>query len=322
MRIHVQNAADDGQFSVTPALWHAAGAPETVTFGSTAEAFVQGIANADALVTSNVALKPHRAALASLAPNLRLIFCTSAGLDGLAPFDWLPPNVALLNNRGAHSARAGEYAAMALLMLAARMPPMLAAQREGRWEKHYGSILAGRRVAIVGTGGLGSAAARQARHFGMRTIGVRTHAIPHPDFDQIVATGDLDAILPEVEFLMLAAPLTPQTHGLIDRHRLMRLPQGAGFINIGRGGLVDQDALCDLLDIGHIAGAVCDVFTPEPIPPGHRLWTTKNLVITPHVSADDPNTYAADSIRIFLTNLAAAAAGHDLPNRFDTTRGY
>ena len=121
---------------------------------------------------------------------------------------------------------------------------------------------------------------------------------------------------------MLACPLTDATRGLMDRRRLGLLPAGAGIVNIGRGELVDQSALCDLLDNGHLSGAVLDVFTPEPIPEGHRLWTTPNLVISPHTSADDPATYNPRSLEIFLANVRAYEAGQPLPNLFDTVRGY
>ena len=100
------------------------------------------------------------------------------------------------------------------------------------------------------------------------------------------------------------------------------LPRGTGLVNIGRGDLVDQEAVCDLLDDGHLSGAVLDVFSPEPIPAGHRLWTTPNLIISPHTSADDPATYNAHSLAIFLDNLRAYQAGQPLPNLFDTARGY
>jgi phosphoglycerate dehydrogenase-like enzyme len=319
MRVHVQNTPNDPAFAITAEMWSGLGAPSEVSFADDEAGFRAGMVKAEALVTSTSALAKF---LPCEAPDLRMIFCTSAGLDRLAPFDWLPPGVALVNNSGVHGARAGEYAAMALLMLAGKMPQMIAAQREGRWEKHYGSVLAGRRIAVVGTGDLGAAAGRMARMFGMRSVGVRTKAIPHPDFDVTVAVGDLDAVLPEVEFLFLAAPLTQHTQGMIDRHRLGLLPKGAFFINYGRGALVDQEALCDLLDNGHLGGAVSDVFVPEPIPPAHRLWTTKNLVITPHVAADDPNTYAADSVKLFLENLAAFRAGKPMPNLFDVVKGY
>ena len=94
------------------------------------------------------------------------------------------------------------------------------------------------------------------------------------------------------------------------------------MVNIGRGELLDQDALCDALDDGHLSGAVLDVFAPEPIPPGHRLWTTPNLIISPHTAADDPATYNPRSLDIFLENLRAWRDARPLPNRFDIARGY
>lgn len=319
MRVHIQNTPGDPDFAITPAIWQAAGAPVAVSFGDTGEAFVAGVAGAEILITSTAQL---HARLPCAAPNLKMIFCTSAGLDRLAPFDWLPPGVALLNNRGAHSRRAGEYAGMALLMLAARMPALMAAQQAGRWEKRYAASLAGQRLGVIGTGDLGSAAARMGHHLGMHVTGVRTRAVAHQDFDEVAAVESLDAVLPTLDFLLLAAPLTTQSRGMLDRRRLELLPRGAGVINIGRGALLDQDALCDLLDTGHLGGAMLDVFVPEPIPTGHRLWTTPNLVITPHVSADDPKTYAVDSVAIFLRNLAAFTRGEAMPNLFDTVRGY
>ncbi len=129
-------------------------------------------------------------------------------------------------------------------------------------------------------------------------------------------------MVPETEFLVLACPLTAATRGLMSRKRLECLPSGAGVVNIGRGELLDQDALCDLLDQGHLSGAVLDVFTPEPIPHNHRLWSTPNLIISPHTAADDPATYNRRSLDIFLDNLRALRDGRPLPNRYDIERGY
>ena len=324
MRIHLQNPIDDPLFHFSQAMWDVAVADAGVTghsvsVGTGPAEFTTAMADAEALVCDAGIVK---AWFPCRAPHLKLLFLTNAGLDRLAPFDWLPPGVSLMNNRGTHAAKAGEFGIMAVLMLANRIPEMATNQRAGRWQKLWGSVLSGRRMTVVGLGVLGGAVAEHGRRFGLRVTGVRTSATPHPHCDRVVATADLDAVLPETDFLVLACPLTEQTRGLLDRRRLGLLPRGTGLVNIGRGDLVDQDAVCDLLDDGHLSGAVLDVFSPEPIPAGHRLWTTPNLAISPHTSADDPATYNPHSLAIFLDNLRAYQAGQPLPNLFDTVRGY
>jgi len=326
MRIHIQTQSTPGTFPFTRDQWDAAcarapdiSAGHDVTFGETPEAFTQAMQTAEALISHKPLVK---ALFPAPAPHLRLIFCANAGLDGLEPFDWLPPGAALLNNAGAHSVRAGEYGIMALLMLAGGMPGFASAQRDGRWAPFHGSVLAGRTVAVVGLGSLGGAVAGQAARFGMQVTGVRTRAEPHPDCARVVAVSALDTVLPGAEFVVLATPLTEQTRNLLDRRRIGLLPAGAGVVSIGRGALRDQDALCDALDAGALGGAILDVFVPEPVPPGHRLWATRNLVMTPHVSADDPQTYNPNSLDIFFQNLRALRDGTPLPNQFDLARGY
>ena len=322
MRIHLQNPIDDPLFHFSRAMWDEASGPaigHAATIGSTKADFDAAMTDAEALVCDAGIVKAY---FPCSAPNLKLLFLTIAGLDRLAPFDWLPPGVALMNNRGTHAAKAGEFGIMAVLMLANRVPAMVTHQRAGRWEKLWGAVLAGRRITIVGLGTLGGAVAEHAHRFAMSVTGVRTRAAPHPHCERAIAATDLDHVLPTTEFLVLACPLTDATRGLMDRRRLGLLPAGAGIVNIGRGELLDQDALCDLLDNGHLSGAVLDVFTPEPIPEGHRLWTTPNLVISPHTSADDPATYNPRSLDIFIRNVRAYLAGEKLPNLFDTERGY
>ena len=326
MRIHLQNPDHDPLFDFSLAMWGAAaarapdiGMGHDVSLGVTPADFIAGMVDAEALVTDASVVK---ALFPCPAPKLKMIFLTNAGLDRLAPFDWLPPGVALMNNRGTHAAKSGEFALMSILMLAARIPAMVTHQRQGIWRKMWGSVLAGRNITIVGLGTLGGAAATHAAHFGMHVTGVRATPTPHPACVRVVGTRALDEVLPETEFLVLACPLTAATRGLMHRGRLELLPAGAGLVNIGRGELLDQAALCDLLDNGHLSGAVLDVFTPEPIPPGHRLWTTPNLIVSPHTSADDPATYNPQSLDIFLDNLRAWRDGRALPNRFDIVRGY
>jgi glyoxylate/hydroxypyruvate reductase len=326
MRIHLQYVDTASNFPLDQALWDAActRSPDVSgghqpSFGETEAAFRAAEPEMEVLIAQTSALVPL---LPLHAPKLKMIYMTSAGLEKLAPFDWLPDGVALLNNRGTHAVKAGEFGIMSLLMLASRIPAIVSAQREGTWRPLHGSVLGGRTVVVVGLGALGGTTARHAKAFGMRVIGVRTTPEPHEACDRVVAMEGLDEVLGEAEFLFLAPPLTERTRGMLSRERIAMLPEGAGVVNVGRGGLVDQDALLDALDAGRLSGAVLDVFTPEPVPDGHRLWTTKNLVMTPHVSADDPQTYNARTLDIFFDNLRAFRDGRPLPNRFDPARGY
>lgn len=330
MRIHIQNPADDAAFTFTPEQWSAAvaRAPNPgrldVSFASDDAGFAAAMREAEVLLTWTRIVKERfpAGALPGLAPRLKVIACNSAGLDRLAPFDWLPPDVMLLNNRGTHAQKAGEFALMALLMLASHIPHFATAQRAERWAPRFGSVLAGRTLCVVGLGTLGGAAAHHARAFGMRVLGVRASPAPHPECDEIHATASLDEVLPRAEFLLLACPLTPATRGLIDRRRLGLLPRGAKVVNMARGAVWDQDAVCDALEAGHLAGCVTDVTVPEPLPPGHRLWRTPGLIVVPHVSSDDPDTYNDRTLDILLANLAAIRAGQAPPNRVDPARGY
>ena len=324
MRIHVQNPSADDLFAITPAQWEAAcaRAGETghhLSFGASAAEFAAAIGEAEVLIAPPGTV---RGLLPFNAPALRVLFCPAAGLDKLMPFDWVPPRLLLVNNRGVHSAKVAEYATMALLMLNARVPAYADAQRRRHWAPHFVPPIGGRHVTVVGTGELGAAVARSAQALGLRTTGVRTRAEPHPDFHRVAAVSELDGALSEADFLVLACPLLPSTRNLLDRRRLGLLPHGAAVVNVGRGALLDQDALADLLTSGDLSGAVLDVVDPEPLPPTHRLWTTPNVLITPHVSADDPIAYNPMSLDIFFANLQAWREGRVMPNRVDPRRGY
>ena len=326
MRIHLQNPVDDPLFDFSLPMWDAAvarashaGSGHVVSIGRTDADFALAMTDAEALICDVSVIKGQ---FPCPAPRLQLLFVTNAGLDRLAPFDWLPPGVILMNNRGTHAVKSGEFGIMAVLMLANRVPEMVTHQRAGRWHKLWGTVVTAQSITIVGLGTLGGAVARHAAAFGMTVTGVRANPAPHPHCAQVIGIEQLNAALRTTRFLVLACPLTAATRGLIDRRRLELLPDGAGVVNIGRGELIDQEALCDRLDTGRLSGAVLDVFDPEPIPAGHRLWNTPNLIISPHTSADDPATYNPISLDLFLENLGAWHDGKPLPNRFDIARGY
>ena len=327
MRIHIQNLPDMIGSPFHLADWDAAAqrggvhdGRHEVSVGETMEDFARASPDMEALVIST---SSTRGVFPAAAPKLRVMFCTSAGLDPV-PFDQLPPGLQVLNNRGVHGPKAGEYGLMALLMLNNQLPGLIADQHAQRWDRHrrHSGLLAGQRLTMVGIGSLGGAVAEHAARFGMVVTGVRARPAPHPACARVVPTDALDSVLPETDFLFLACPLTDATRNILDRRRIGLLPPGAAVLNIGRGPLLDQDALCDALDSGALSAAMLDVFVPEPVPPGHRLWTTPNLVMTPHVSSDDRVAYNARSLDVFIANLTAAASGQPMPNLFDRGRGY
>ncbi|WP_284945836.1 D-2-hydroxyacid dehydrogenase [Acidisoma cladoniae] len=328
MRIHIQNPAEPSVFTVTPSQWseamHRAGqdhAGHTVSFGTTEAEFKAAAPGIEVLVSGPGPLKPLIPAMQpDHAPALRLIFSVAAGIDTL-PRDALPP-VPFLNNRGAHTEKAAEFVIMALLMLTNGMPDCIEDQRNHRWEQRFTRGLRGRRLTVLGLGQMGGASAEQAAHFGMRVTGIRHTPAPHPACESVVGMDALDAVLAETEFLLLSCPLTDATRRILDRRRIALLPQGATVINIGRGPLIEQEALCDALDDGHLAGTILDVFDPEPVPEDDRVWTTRNLVMTPHVSVDDIVTYIPRSLDIFWANFAAFEKGAPLLTPVDFKKGY
>ncbi|MSP28957.1 MAG: D-2-hydroxyacid dehydrogenase [Acetobacteraceae bacterium] len=326
MRIHLQNPDNDPLFDFSFNQWQAAaqragmlGQGHDISIGRSHADCTEALKTAEILFGDTGVI---RAQIPLQAPHLRIIQATMAGVDGLMPLDWLPAGVQFWSNRGVHAAKAGEFAIMAILMLANRMPVFATNQRERRWDKHYGSVLAGRRLTVIGLGALGASGAQHARNFGMHITGVRSSATPHKACDIVITEADLDHVLPDTEFLLIATPSTPATRNMLARQRLAALPKGANVINIGRGALLDQDALCDLLDTGHLGGAILDVFTPEPVPANHRIWTTKNLIMSPHTCADDPRTYNAFTIDLFFKNLRTLNAGQIPPTKVDPIRGY
>jgi phosphoglycerate dehydrogenase-like enzyme len=133
---------------------------------------------------------------------------------------------------------------------------------------------------------------------------------------------DLDTLLPLADFVVLAAPLTKETTGLLNKRRLGLLKPGAGFINIGRAGSVDHDALAAALQSGSLSGAILDVFDPEPLPQSSPLWTTENLLVVPHVTSDDEDRYLPKTFDLVFENARRLVTKEPLLNRVDPARGY
>ena len=138
----------------------------------------------------------------------------------------------------------------------------------------------------------------------------------------MVTTNKIDSVLPEADILHLALPETPETKNIINRKRLNLLKPSCGIVNIGRQSTIDYDALCEKLKTNEIAGAILDVFTPEPIKPNSKLWQIPNLIITPHVSADDGESYVRLTLELFRKNLKLFISNKPLVNQIDKNLGY
>jgi phosphoglycerate dehydrogenase-like enzyme len=255
------------------------------------------------------------------AQRLRWIHQTGAGISHLLPLDWLPDHVVLTNSRGVHEQKAGEFAACALLMLNNLIPIYVTNQRKQRWVQEFNDPIDGRTVVVVGVGHMGSAAARRARQLGLRVIGVRRSDAAHPDFDAVHPVEHLHDTLPEADFLLVTAPLTTGTEGLIGAAELDLLKPTAGLINMARARIVDYEALAERLRTRRLRGAILDVFDPEPLAEDSPLWHCDNLIISPHASSDSLD-YSERVLAVFVDNLRRLRAGQPLRNRIDPATAY
>jgi phosphoglycerate dehydrogenase-like enzyme len=207
-------------------------------------------------------------------------------------------------------------------MLQNQMPVLIEGQQTKTWTQVHATTLSGRKLCIVGLGSLGGGVARRARALGMYVIGVRHGRELHPDCDKTVSTDALDAALMQADDVLLACPLTETTRNILSRDRIALLRTGARVINIARGEVWDQEAVCDALDAGDLESAFTDVTVPEPLPTHHRLWNTRGIILTPHIAADDRERYNDVTLDILARNLRAARDGAAMPNRVDLVKGY
>jgi len=326
IRLHIENARRKaGIFHITPERWAAASARHPalagrldVTLGWDADILEGALETAQIMI----GVPSHREHLQRRAPHLRWLHATSAGVDGFFPLDWLPRGIVFTNNHGAHGVKAEQYMRMALTMLHTRMPRIIANQRERRWQQVFTPSIAGKTALIVGLGDLGEGAARAARQLNMKVLGVRRRAKKSRHADAVYPYTELDALLPLADCVVLAVPLTPETHHLLDRRRLDLLKPDAGVINIARAPVADYAALCEKLRRGELAGAILDVADPEPLPADSPLWDTPNLIITPHISCDDGEQYIDISLDLWFGNLARFLAHKPLKHRVGRKLGY
>lgn len=268
----------------------------------------------------------HDAELVRAGTNLNWYHCAWAGVDLYCRDDTLFANPdCLLTNNHSYGTTIAEHVIMVTLMLLRRMVEYQAAMAEKQWlEPIPIRSIRGGRFTILGTGDIGRHVARRLRAMEAASVtGVSRSGQPRPDFDTVVPITELDALLPETDVLILALPATAETAGILSWERMALLPQGALVINVGRGTAIDQAALCDALNGGHLGGAALDVMVPEPPEEDSPLWDAKNLILTPHISGSTNLPYTCDlTVELFCRNLERYAAGAPLEGLVDRRSGY
>ena len=211
---------------------------------------------------------------------------------------------------------------MSILMLQNHLPKIITNQRNKKFVSLFSNPISGKTIVVIGTGALGGSMIKLLTPLNPKIIGVNKKGGDVEGCSKVVTTNEIDNVLPEADFVYLALPETPETKNLINRNRLNLLKPSCGIVNIGRQSAVDYDVLCEKLKKNELAGAVLDVFDPEPIDPNSKLWDTPNLVITPHVSSDDGESYVRLTLELFVKNLHLFIANKPLVNKIDRTLGY
>lgn len=270
----------------------------------------------------------HLEDLPDLAPNVRWIQATSAGIGQLVRrtgYAERMPGIIFTTASGVHAQPLAEFCLLAMLFFSRNFLSIQAQQARKHWERLAGTDLAGRTLGIVGVGKVGQEVARVAQPLGLHVIGSKRHTagINPADLylDELVAPAHLDALYQRSEFLVLCTPHTDETEQMIGARELALLPQGAVLINIARGAVIDEPALINALRSGRMGGAALDVFAQEPLPVDSPLWEMPNVLVSPHSAStsDRENQRLTD---IFCANLRCFLDSKPLHNVLDVDKLY
>lgn len=256
------------------------------------------------------------------AGSLKWLHVAAAGVDKLLFPGLVNSEVTVTNAHGVFDRPMAEYVLGAMLFAAKGFGHTRDQQRQKLWDRRTTRNIAGSRVLVVGTGSIGRCAARLLTAAGADVDGAGRNARTNdPDFGTVHPSSDLATIVGGYDYLVLIAPLTPQTNGMVSAAVLDAMAPTSVLINVGRGRLVDEAALVRVLDDGGIAGAVLDTFAVEPLPPSSPLWEMGQVLISPHM-ASDADSWLDDLARQFERNFLTWQSGKALPHQVDKELGY
>jgi phosphoglycerate dehydrogenase-like enzyme len=294
-----------------------------IAAGNSPEAFARMAPEADVLLNWSGSGDLLRTVFA-MCPKVRWVHSRSAGLDGLLFPELVASPVPLTNGRGVFSESLGEFAIAAALYFAKDFRRMVRNQQAGRWEPFDIVEIAGRTMGLVGYGDIARAVARRAKAMGMRILSLRRRpAAGSGDSlaDRIYTTEQRRDMLAECDYVVVSAPLTENTKGLIGEAEFRVMKPEAVLINVGRGPVVDEAALVRALSEGRIRGAALDVFDREPLPDGHPFYRLENVLLSPHCADHTPD-WLDRAMRFFLDQFGRFRRGEPLLNVVDKHSGY
>lgn len=260
-------------------------------------------------------------ALLKEAGNLRWFHKFAAGVDDIVSADTLPETAALTRTDGrVFGRRMAEYVIAYMLAFTQNIPRILTQQAERQWKPFLTQRVAGKTVGIAGVGDIGQEIVRRAAALDMRVVGWRRSAEDVEGVERMyVGADEFQPFLAACDFIVVVLPLTEETRGLFDEDAFAAMRDGVYIINVGRGPIVQEDALIKALDSGKVAGATLDVFDVEPLPEEHPFWRMDNVIVTPHMSGP---TVAEEVTAPFLENMERFLAGRPLLKQVDRHRGY
>ncbi|HKD13255.1 MAG TPA: D-2-hydroxyacid dehydrogenase, partial [Candidatus Angelobacter sp.] len=280
----------------------------------------------DADVLIGWSIRPDQFAAAR---KLKWIHSPAAAVHQLMFPELIKSEVVVTNSGDVHGPVVAEHAIALLLALAKRIPQAMQYQRKREWaqeilwqEQPRPREVAGTTALVIGMGSIGREFASRAKALGMKVIALRENPQKGSgSADAVYGPAQLDSVIPEADYILLCTPVTPATTGLMNRTRLGRMKPDAYLINVGRGPLVDEAALIDVLKHHNIAGAALDVFTEEPLPKDSPFWTLENVLITPHTAAVTDRLWERH-YQLIGENLRRFLDGKPLLNLIDKRRGY
>ena len=232
--------------------------------------------------------------------------------------------VPLTNGRGVFRRVLGEWVVASMLFYAKGLRRLVKQQEDGVWEQFDIEELHGKTLGIIGYGEIGKGAAERARPFGMRIIALRRRpelSARDPLLDDVWTLDRLHDLLRECDYVLVAAPHTPETRGMIGEREIAVMKHSAVIINVGRGPVVHEPSLIRALEQNRIRGAALDVFEQEPLPDGHPFYQMKNVLLSPH-SADHFSGWIETAVRMFVVNFNHFVKGEPLENVVDKRAGY